>query len=70
MDAIKILAMVLIVAGSLGLAYGGFTYTKDSEEIKLGPIELTVKDKKTVKVPVWAGVVVLAAGVVLLIVRK
>ncbi len=70
MDAIKILAMVLIVAGSLGLAYGGFTYTKDSEEIKLGPIELTVKDKKTVKVPVWAGVVVLAAGVVLLFVRK
>ena len=70
MDGIKILAIVLIVAGSLGLAYGGFTYTKDSEEIKLGPIELTVKDTETVNVPVWAGVVVLAAGVVLLFVRK
>ena len=70
MDAIKILAIVLIVAGTLGLAYGGFTYTKDSEEIKLGPIELTVKDKETVNVPVWAGVGVLAAGIFLLFVRK
>lgn len=70
MDAIKTLAIVLIVAGALGLAYGGFTYTKDSEEIKLGPIELTIKDQKTVNVPVWAGVSVLAAGIFLLFVRK
>ena len=70
MDGIKILAIVLIVAGSLGLAYGGFTYTKDTDEIKLGPLELTVKDKETVNIPVWAGVVVLAAGVVLLFARK
>ncbi len=70
MDGIKILAIALIVAGSLGLAYGGFTYTKDTDEIKLGPLELTVKDKETVNIPVWAGVVVLAAGVVLLFARK
>ena len=70
MNAVKILGIVLIVAGALGLAYGGFTYTKDSDEIKLGSIELTVKDKETVNVPVWAGIIVLAAGVILLIVRK
>lgn len=67
MNAIRILAIVLIVVGTLGLAYGGFTYTKDSEQIKLGPIELTVKEKETVNVPVWAGVGILAAGIFLLL---
>lgn len=52
MNAIKIVAIVLIVAGSLGLIYGGFTYTKDSDQVKLGPVELTVKNKETVNIPV------------------
>jgi hypothetical protein len=56
MNAIKILAIALIVAGVLGLVYGGFTYTKETHETKLGPIELSVKDKQTVNVPVWVGV--------------
>jgi len=56
MNAVKILAIVLIVAGVLGLVYGGFTYTKKSHEAKLGPIELSVSDKQTVNVPVWAGI--------------
>ncbi len=56
MNAIKILAIVLIVAGVLGLVYGSFSYTKSTHEAKLGPIELSVKDKQTVNVPVWAGV--------------
>jgi hypothetical protein len=64
------LAIVLIVAGGLGLAYGGFTYTKDTHEARLGPIELTIKDKETVNVPVWAGVGAIVAGVILLFVRK
>lgn len=70
MNAVKILAIVLIVAGSLGLVYGGFTYTKDTHEAKLGPIELSIKDKQTVNVPVWAGVGAIVAGVILLFVRK
>ena len=70
MSAVKMLAIVLIVAGALGLAYGGFTYTKETHEAKLGPIELSVKDKETVNVPVWAGVGAIVAGVVLLFVRK
>jgi hypothetical protein len=56
MNAIKVLAIVLIVAGILGLVYGGFTYTKETHETKLGPIELSVKDNQTVNVPVWVGV--------------
>ncbi len=70
MNAVKILAIVLIVAGSLGLLYGGFTYTKDTHEAKLGPIVLSVKDTKTVNVPIWAGVGALVAGLGLLFIRK
>ena len=70
MDAIKMLAIVLIVAGGLGLVYGSFTYTKDTHEAKLGPIELSVKDTETVNVPVWAGVAAIVAGVILLGARK
>jgi multidrug transporter EmrE-like cation transporter len=70
MSAIKIAAIVLMVAGSLGLAYGKFSYTKETHEAKIGPLELSVKDKETVNVPVWAGVGAIVAGVVLLIVRR
>jgi len=70
MNAIKLLGAALIVAGVLGLIYGGFTYTKDSHEAKLGPIEFTIKDKETVNVPIWAGVGALAAGAFLLFIRK
>ena len=70
MSAVKMLAVVLIVAGALGLVYGGFTYTKDTHEAKVGPIELSIKDKETVNIPIWAGVGAIVAGVVLLFVRK
>lgn len=70
MNAVRIMAIVLIVAGVLGLAYGGFSYTKDTQEVKLGPLELSVKNKETVNIPIWAGVGAIAAGVLLLIVRK
>lgn len=70
MNAIKMLAIVLIVAGGLALAYGGFTYTKDTHQAKIGPIELSVKDTETVNIPVWAGLGLLVAGVGLLFVRK
>ena len=70
MNAIKMLAVALIVAGGLGLLYGGFTYTKDTHEAKLGPLVLSVKDRETVNIPIWAGVAAVAAGVFLLFVRK
>lgn len=68
MNAVKIAAIILIAAGILGLAYGGFTYTKGTHEAKLGPLELSVKDKETVNVPVWVGVGAIVAGGVLLVV--
>ncbi len=70
MNAVKMLAIALIVAGGLGLLYGGFTYTKDTHEAKLGPIVLSVKDKETVNIPIWLGVGSIAAGMMLLFVRK
>ena len=67
---IKIVGIVLIVAGVLGLAYGSFSYTKETHQAKLGPIELSIKEKETVNVPVWAGVGAIVVGVVLLIGSK
>lgn len=71
MNATKILAVILIVAGTLGLIYRSFSYTSESHEAKLGSLELSVKEKKTLDIPVWAGAGAIAAGVLLLIfVRK
>ena len=67
MSAIKIAAIVLIIAGILGLVYGSFSYTKDTEEVKLGPLELSMKEKQTVNIPVWAGVGSIVAGSALLL---
>ena len=67
MNTVKIAAIVLIVAGVLGLVYGSFSYTKETHEATLGPIELSVKDKQTVNVPVWAGVGAIVIGGVLLL---
>jgi hypothetical protein len=67
MSGVKIAAILLIVAGILGLVYGGFSYTKGSHDAKLGPIELSVKDKQRVNVPVWAGVGAIVAGGALLV---
>ena len=67
MNAIRTVAIVLIVAGALALLYGGFSYTRDTTAVKLGPIELTVQEKKTVNVPVWAGIGAIVAGGLLLV---
>jgi hypothetical protein len=67
MNGIRIIGIVLIVCGGLGLAYGGFSYTKDTTAVKLGPLELSLKEKKTVDIPLWAGVAVVAVGGLLLV---
>ena len=67
MNSMKVAALVLIVAGALGLMYGSFSYTKDTHEAKLGPIELSIKEKQTVNVPVWAGVGAIVIGGLLLV---
>jgi drug/metabolite transporter (DMT)-like permease len=67
MNPTKLLSVLLIVAGVLGLLYGSFSYTKDTTAVKLGPIELAVKEKETVNIPVWAGVGAIVAGGLLLV---
>jgi hypothetical protein len=67
MNAIRIAAVALIVAGVLGLVYGSFSYTKETHQAKLGPVQLSVKDQETVNVPVWAGVGAIAVGGLLLL---
>jgi hypothetical protein len=68
MNALKIVGVILILAGILGLVYGSFSYTKETHEAKLGPLEFQVKEKETVNVPVWAGVGAIVVGAVLLLV--
>jgi hypothetical protein len=70
MSPIKIVALVLIVGGILALLYGGFTYTQDSHDLKLGKLELSVKDKERVNVPAWAGVGAVVVGALLLFVPQ
>ena len=66
MNAVKIAAIVLIAAGVLGLVYGGFSYTKETHDVKLGPIEFSVKEKQKVNIPVWGGVGAIVIGGALL----
>lgn len=66
MNAARLAGIVLIVASVIALVYGGFSYTKDTQEAKLGPIELTVRENKTVNIPMWAGVLGIAIGGALL----
>lgn len=68
MNAIKLVGVLCIAAGVAGLLYGQFSYTKDSEVIKLGPLELSVKEKETVNVPLWLGVGAIVVGGALLLV--
>jgi uncharacterized membrane protein YidH (DUF202 family) len=68
MNATKIIGIVLIVLGVLGLVYGSFSFTKETHQAKIGPLEFSVKEKETVNIPVWAGVGAIALGVILLVV--
>lgn len=68
MSPLKIVGIVLIIAGVLALAYGGFTYTKDTHKAEIGPIKLSVAEKDTVNIPQWAGVASIIAGIVVLVV--
>ena len=70
MSATKIIGVLLIVAGTLGLIYGGFSYTKEKQDVKLGPLSFSVAEKETVNVPVWAGAGAIAIGVILLLIGR
>lgn len=67
MNAMRLFAIVLIVAGSLGLAYGGFSYTRESTAMKLGSMELKVQERETVAIPLLISAGAIALGVFLLV---
>ena len=62
MNIVKVMAIVLVVAGIMGLVYSRFSYTRETQAAKLGPFELSVEDTRTVNVPVWVGVGAIVAG--------
>ena len=66
MNGIKVVGIALLIAGVLGSVSGSFSYTKDTTAVKLGPVELSVKEKETVNIPMWAGVGAIVAGGLLL----
>ena len=67
MNAVKIVGAILILAGTLALVYRNFSYTKETHEAKIGPLELQLKERETINIPTWAGVVAIVAGAVLLL---
>lgn len=70
MNPTKLIGIILIVAGGLGLAYGGFTYTKETTGMKIGPLELKVQEKETVSVPLLVSAGAIAFGVLLLVIGR
>jgi hypothetical protein len=66
MSLLRIVGLLLVIAGLAALAYGGFSFTKDSHDVSLGPVELKVAEKERVEVPKWAGIAAVAAGALLL----
>jgi hypothetical protein len=69
-SALRIVAILLIGAGVLGLLYGGISYTKTTHHATVGPLDLSTKDQETVNIPVWAGVGAIVIGGALLFARK
>jgi len=67
MNVLRITAIMLIIVGILGLVYGSFTYTKETHNAKIGSIDLSIKEKETVNIPVWAGAGAIAFGSLLLL---
>lgn len=70
MNSMKMMAIALILAGVLALAYGGFSYTKDSHDADLGPIHMSFDETERVNIPIWAGMGLVVLGGVLLIVKR
>jgi multidrug transporter EmrE-like cation transporter len=68
MNPLKIVGIVLIVAGGLALAFGGFSFTKETHKAEIGPLKLSVQEKENVNIPLWLGVGAIVAGVVMLVV--
>lgn len=67
MNTSRVIAIILIIAGLVGLVYQQFSFTKETTAAKIGPLELSVKEKETVNVPLWVSLGAIGVGVVLLV---
>lgn len=63
----RVVGMILLVVGLIGLAWGGFTYTQKRHNVDLGPVDFSVNEKKTVPIPPIAGAAAMVAGLALLV---
>jgi TRAP-type C4-dicarboxylate transport system permease small subunit len=70
MNATRIVAIVLVVAGILGLVYGGFSYTSQTHKLQIGSVQLSVAEKERVNIPLWAGLAAIAGGLLLLLTSR
>lgn len=68
MNAARITGIVLIVLGLAGFFTGGFSFTKDTTAAKVGPIQLTVKEKESVNIPQWLSLGAVVLGAVVLVI--
>ena len=67
MNGVRLIAILLIIAGVIGLAYQQFSFTRETAQAKIGPLELSLKEKETVNVPLWLSIGALGVGVILLV---
>ena len=70
MRIVRIIAIVLIIGGTLGLVYGGLKYSKEGHSATLGPIAVTVTERGSLTIPLWASAGAIAAGTLLLLARR
>ena len=70
MPLYKIVAIALIAGGTLGLIYGGFSFTKETHDVELGPLSMSIDEREYVGVPVWAGIAGIVIGAGMLLMRK
>lgn len=70
MRATKIIGVILIVAGVAGIVYDKFGYTKETQQARLGPLELSITEKKSAEFPLWLGLGAIAIGIALAVIDR
>lgn len=70
MNSTKLIGIILIAAGCFGLAYGSFSYTKETTGLKLGPLEVKVQERETVNIPLLMSIGSIVVGGLLLVVGR
>ncbi|MDO8834850.1 MAG: hypothetical protein Q7V01_04605 [Vicinamibacterales bacterium] len=66
----RLIGIVILAVGILALAYGGFSYTRETHDAKVGPLDISITEKERVNIPVWGGVVLTVVGAGLLLSGK